>query len=63
MILIRYSSCIAVHSYTYSVHIKLTKMLDTNQRNDWFMHARVAVYIAIYSQAAWWLIDHSVQSP
>ena len=41
-------------------------MLATNQYNmaNWFMHARVTVYVHSYSYIAmlhaWWLIDHDV---
>ena len=51
----------------YSMHTKLTKLLATNQYDiaNWFMHARVTVYVCSYSYIvmlhAWWLIDHDAQ--
>ena len=60
---------IQLHS-TY-IHIvcilSLLQMLATNTSDmaNWFMHARVTVYMHSYSYIAilaiWWLIDHDAQ--
>ena len=36
------------------------KLLATNQydKANWFMHAGVTVYVAIYRHVTWWLINH-----